>query len=203
MVSVALIDDHPAVRAGVEAMLAPVPDLQLIGSAAGEPEIWSLLNHHTPTVVVLDLHHPGRDGLALCLAIKHRPDPPAVVLYSAATPSGLTAAAAVAGTDAIVGKADPAAALINAIRTAALPHPTGLLLSAGLLAAAAAVLDPADHAILAMRLAGNRAEEIADTLRAPLPVIETRIQTIVNELMGRPATTHQRVLPVRGPLATT
>ena len=42
------------------------------------------------------------------------------------------AAAAVAGTDAIGGKADPAAALIHAIRTAALPHPAGLLLSAGL-----------------------------------------------------------------------
>jgi DNA-binding NarL/FixJ family response regulator len=183
MVSVALIDDHPAVRAGVEAMLAPVPDLRLVGAVAGEPEIWSLLSRCTPTVVVLDLHHPGRDGLALCLAIKHRPDPPAVVLYSATTPSGLAAAAAVAGTDAVVGKADPAAALINAIRTAALPHPAGLLLSAGLRAGAAAVLDPADHAILAMRLAGNRAEEIADTLRAPLPVIETRIQTIVNELI--------------------
>ncbi len=166
-------------------MLAPAPDLRLVGSAAGEPEIWTLLSRYAPAVVVLDLHHPGRDGLALCLAIKRQPDPPAVVLYSATVSRDLAAAAAVAGADAIVGKADPAAVLIEAIRAAALPHVAGFLLSAGPLAGAAAALDPADHAILAMRLAGNRADEIADTLRAPLPVIEARIQTIVNQLMGR------------------
>lgn len=187
MISVALIDDHPAVRAGVEVMLAPAPDLALVGSAAGEPEIWSLLSRWHPTVVVLDLHHPGRDGLALCLAIKQQPNPPAVVLYSAFTSRDLAAAAAVAGADGIVGKADPAAVLIEAIRAAALPHQAGLPESIGLMAAAAAVLDPADHAILAMRLAGNGAGEIAATLRLPLTVIEARIRTIVKELMWRAA----------------
>jgi len=184
-------------------MLAPATDLRLVGSAAGEPEIWTLLSRHTPNVVVLDLHHPGRDGLALCLAIKHGPNPPAVVLYSATVTGDLAAAAAVAGADAIVGKADPADALIDAIRAAAVPHPAGHLLGAGPLAGAAAALDPADHAILAMRLAGNRADEIADTLRAPIPAIEARIETIVNQLMGRatpadhtrPGSTQQSSLP--------
>lgn len=183
MISVALIDDHPAVRAGVEVMLAPQPDVQLVGAAAGEPEIWFLLQVAFPTVVVLDLHHPGRDGLALCLDIKRRSTPPAVVLYSASVTPGLAAAAAVAGADGIVGKAAPAEDLIAAIRAAAQPHEAGLLVRTGLMADAAAALDPADHGILAMRLAGNGASEIAATFRRPLREIEARIESIVRQLM--------------------
>ena len=61
-----------------------------------------------------DLHHPGRDGLALCLQIKRQPDAPAALLYSAYTPAALLVAAAVAGADAIVSKSSTAATLIEA-----------------------------------------------------------------------------------------
>jgi CheY-like chemotaxis protein len=44
--------------------------------------------------VVLDLHHPGRDGLRLCLAIKLQPHPPAVVIYSASNGDALVVTAA-------------------------------------------------------------------------------------------------------------
>jgi DNA-binding NarL/FixJ family response regulator len=164
-------------------MLAPAPDVQLVGSAAGEPEIWFLLQVARPNVVVLDLHHPGRDGLALCLDIKRRSTPPAVVLYSASVTPGLAAAAAVAGADGIVGKVAPPEDLIEAIRAAARPHEAGLLVRTGLMADAAAALDPADHGILAMRLAGNGAGEIAATFRRPLREIEARIESIVQQLM--------------------
>ena len=106
MIRVAFLDDHPAVRAGLQAILATEPDLRLVGSAAGEHELWPLLARTHPAVVILDLHHPGRDGLALCLQIKRQPAAPAVLLYSANTPAGLLVAAAVAGADAV--SANPA-----------------------------------------------------------------------------------------------
>src|SRR5205823_3698184 len=83
-------------RAGVAAILAPDPDLVLVGSAADEEELWPLLRRTRPSVVVLDLHHPGRNGLTLCLQIKRGLHPPAVVLYSATTPTELVVAGAVA-----------------------------------------------------------------------------------------------------------
>jgi DNA-binding NarL/FixJ family response regulator len=43
IVRVALLDDHPAIRAGLQAILATEPDLRLVGSAAGEHELWPLV----------------------------------------------------------------------------------------------------------------------------------------------------------------
>jgi DNA-binding NarL/FixJ family response regulator len=119
MIRVAFLDDHPAVRAGLHAILATEADLQVVGFAAGEHELWPLLQRTHPAIVVLDRHHPGRDGLALCLQIKRQPDPPAVVLYSAYTPAALIVAAAVAGADAILSKSSAAATLVEAIRAVA------------------------------------------------------------------------------------
>jgi DNA-binding NarL/FixJ family response regulator len=119
MIRVAVLDDHPAVRAGLEAILAREPDLIAVGSAADAEELWPLLRRTRPDVVVLDVHHPGPDGLALCLDIKRGLHAPAVVLYPAATPDALVVAAAVAGVDAIVGKSSSSRALLEAIREVA------------------------------------------------------------------------------------
>jgi len=113
MIRVAFLDDHTAVRAGVQAILAREADMQLVGFAAPEHTLWPLLERTHPAIVVVDLHHPGRDGLALCLQIKRQPDPPAVLLYSAQA-SALAVAAAVAGADAIVNKSAGAAILSKA-----------------------------------------------------------------------------------------
>jgi DNA-binding NarL/FixJ family response regulator len=181
-IRVALLDDHPAVRAGLEAILAPQPDLRLVGFAAGEHDLWPLLERTRPTVVVLDLHHPGRDGLALSLQIKRQPDPPAVVLYSAYTPADLIVAAAVAGADAIVSKSSAAAVLVEAIRTVARNPLTLPPVTPQMKANAAARLDPADHAILAMRVAGDSPVEIAATLGVPDAAVARRIAAIVSTL---------------------
>jgi DNA-binding NarL/FixJ family response regulator len=128
------------------------------------------------------LHDPGRDGLALCLELKRRPNPPGVVLYSANTPAALVVAAAVAGADAIVGKSSTASALIETIRTvAAQPsHDPGV--TPRMRADAAAKLDPRDRAILAMRGAGTPPVEIAAKLGVPAARIARRIAEIVARL---------------------
>jgi DNA-binding NarL/FixJ family response regulator len=179
---VALLDDHPAVRAGVKAILAPQTDLHLAGCASNEAELWPMLERTEPIVAILDLHHPGRDGLALCLELKRRPNPPGVVLYSANTRPALVVAAAVAGADAIVGKSSPAAALVEAIRTVAGNRRTIPPITPRMRADAAAKLDPRDHAILAMRVADTPPAEIAATLGVPAARIARRIATIVARL---------------------
>jgi DNA-binding NarL/FixJ family response regulator len=187
MIRVALLDDQPAVRAGLDAILAPLPDLQLVGSAGGEPELWPLLERARPAVVILDVHHPGRDGLALCLRIKRRPAPPAVVIYSADTPPALTVAAAVAGADAIVNTSSAAATLVETIRAVARDPRTLPPISPRMKADAAARLDPTDHAILAMRVAGESPVDIAATLGVPDARIAHRIAAIVSALEPVPS----------------
>jgi DNA-binding NarL/FixJ family response regulator len=182
MISVALLDDHPAVRVGLEAIFARELDLQLVGFAAAEPELWTLLERTHPAVIVLDLHHPGRDGLALCLQIKRRPDPPAVVLYSARTPTTLIVAGAVAGVDATVSKSSAVATLLRSIRQVTSGRLPAAPISSQMKAEAAARLDPADHAILAMRIAGESPVDIAATLGVPDARMADRIAAIVSVL---------------------
>jgi DNA-binding NarL/FixJ family response regulator len=182
MTYVALLDDHPAVRAGVQAILALQPGLHLVGCASNEDELWPMLERTHPIVAILDLHHPGRDGLALCLELKRRPNPPGVVLYSANTPATLVVAAAVAGAGAIVGKSSTAAALVEAIRTVAGNRRTIPPITPRMRADAAAKLDPRDHAILAMRVADTPPVEIAATLGVPAARIARRIAAIVARL---------------------
>jgi DNA-binding NarL/FixJ family response regulator len=182
MVRVAVLDDQPAVRAGLQVILATEPDLQLVGFAADERALWRLLERTHPALVVLDLHHPGRDGLALCLLIERQPVPPAVLVYAAHTPAALIVAAAVADADAIVSKSSASAVLVEAIRSLARdPHPMSAI-SPRMKADAAERLDPADHAILAMRVAGESPVEIAATLRVPEPAIAKRITAIIAKL---------------------
>jgi DNA-binding NarL/FixJ family response regulator len=182
MIRVAFLDDHPAVRAGLQAILSTEPDLQVVGFAAGEHELWPLVRETRPAVMILDLHHPGRDGLALCLRIKRQPDPPAVVLYSGYTTGALVVAAAVVGAGAVVSKSSTAASLVEAIRAVARNPRIIPPITSQMKAEAAAMLDPADHAILAMRVAGDSLVEIAATLGVPEATIAHRIAAMVAEL---------------------
>ncbi|MGH2920154.1 MAG: response regulator [Solirubrobacteraceae bacterium] len=195
MIRVAVLDDHPAVRAGVQAILAPQPDLIAVGSAADEEQVWPLLRRTRPDVIVLDVHHPGRDGLALCLDIKRRIQPPAIVLYPASMPDALLVAAVVAGADAVVAKSSSTGALLEAIREVA-RAPRTLPISHHMRVRAAARLDAADHAILAMRLAGDSGADIGAVLGLPPSEIAARIAAIVAALASAgPSSTEPRREP--------
>lgn len=94
----------------------------------------------------------------------------------------LTVAAAVAGVDAVVAKSDPPLVLLEAIREAACDGHSELAVRLRAQARAAARLDPADHAILAMRLAGNAWADIADTLQLSDSAVAERGAGIVIRL---------------------
>ena len=61
MIRIAYLDDHPATRAGLEAILDPPVDLIPVGGAATEHELWPLLTRTRPDVLLVDYHHPGSD----------------------------------------------------------------------------------------------------------------------------------------------
>jgi DNA-binding NarL/FixJ family response regulator len=193
MIRVAVLDDHPAVRPGLQAILAPEPDLIPVGSAANDEQVWPLLRDSRPNVIVLDVQHPGRDGVALCWEIKRGSRAPAVVIYSATTPAVLVVAAAVAGVDAVVSKSSSNGALLEAIRAVANPTRRLLPVTPRMKAEAATRLDPSDHAILAMRLAGHTLADIAETLWLPVPAIAERIAAIVAALASSADRTRESV----------
>jgi DNA-binding NarL/FixJ family response regulator len=61
---VMIADDHPIVREGLRAVLAALPDFDLVGSAASGREAVDLAAQCRPDVIVMDLHMPELDGAA-------------------------------------------------------------------------------------------------------------------------------------------
>ena len=56
-------DDHPTFRAGLRAVLAAAPDLELVGEAGTGTEAVALAAELRPDLVVMDVHMPGLDGI--------------------------------------------------------------------------------------------------------------------------------------------
>lgn len=64
MIRLFLVDDHPVVRSGIRALLAPEPNLEIVGEASHGQELLDKLPATRTDVVVLDICMPVLDGLA-------------------------------------------------------------------------------------------------------------------------------------------
>jgi DNA-binding NarL/FixJ family response regulator len=121
MIRVLVVDDHPVVRAGLEAVLRAEPGIVPIGAAVGPKDALALVRRAQPDVVLLDARLGPHDGLDVCRRLLAEPSPPAVLVISANVDGELDAAARAAGARGAVDKATDLHALFDAIRLAARP----------------------------------------------------------------------------------
>jgi DNA-binding NarL/FixJ family response regulator len=158
-----LVDDHPAVRAGLRGLLEDDELLHVAATAATAREGFEAIADLRPALVVADLHLPDDDGLSLCLRTRTLPQAPEVVVYTAFPDPGLAVRAVIAGAAAVVAKATSPRRLLAVLRAAGAGHvrPT---LDPGALRAAGERLDPEDLPILGMLAHGVPTGEIAGTL---------------------------------------
>src|SRR5436305_1566052 len=116
-IRVIVVDDHEAVRAGLERVLDRAPDLEPVAGLADDRDVVSLVDRDGGVdVAVLDYDLERGDGLSLCWRLKQRARAPAVVIYSGYAGPSLAFAAKVAQADAVVSKADPVEELLSTIR---------------------------------------------------------------------------------------
>jgi DNA-binding NarL/FixJ family response regulator len=118
MIRVLVVDDHPVLRAGLEAVLRAEPGFVCVGGAEDGETMWRLLRRARPDVVVLDHRLGQEDGIELCRALRAEPQPPSVLLYTADPGAALERAALAAGASGLVDKAVDVGALFDAIRVA-------------------------------------------------------------------------------------
>ena len=119
MIRVLVVDDHPVLRAGLEAVLRAEPGFLPVGGAADGREFHELLGRTGADVVILDRHLEGEDGLEICRELRSGPDPPEVILYTADSDAGLEAAAHAAGAFTVIEKGANVDRLFDAVRLAA------------------------------------------------------------------------------------
>jgi DNA-binding NarL/FixJ family response regulator len=70
MIRVLVVDDHPVLRAGLEAVLRVEPGFVCVGVAEDGASMVQALDRTAPDVVVLDRHLGDADGLELCAEVR-------------------------------------------------------------------------------------------------------------------------------------
>jgi DNA-binding NarL/FixJ family response regulator len=154
-----IVDDHPAVRAGLRGLIDDEEGLRVAATAASASEGFEAIADVRPAVALIDLSLPDDDGLSLCLRIRSLPEPPRVIIYSAHADILLEVLARIAGAEAVVPKSAPPQVLLDALRGG--PQAP---LDPRALRAVGARLSTDDLAILGMLAHGGGDEEIAATL---------------------------------------
>jgi DNA-binding NarL/FixJ family response regulator len=69
-IRVMIVDDHEVVRAGVSAILAAQPSIEVVAEAGSGAEAIRCYRQHRPDVTLLDLTMPDMDGIETLRAIR-------------------------------------------------------------------------------------------------------------------------------------
>ena len=69
-IRVMLVDDHPAFRTGLAALIENEPDLKVVAEAGNGTEALQIFQERLPDVVLMDLRLPGMGGVETTMAIR-------------------------------------------------------------------------------------------------------------------------------------
>ena len=163
-IGVLVVDDHPAVRAGVWRLLDDQPDLRVaapVSTAIAAVDAVDAEIH----VAVVDYHLGDRTGLWLARRLSQGESPPRVLVYSAFSDDALTVAAVIAGVDGLLGKSAIGEELCLAVRQLARGERYLPVISPTVARAMSARVDPRLRPIFMMLVQDIPAARIVEALR--------------------------------------
>ncbi len=181
-IAVLVVDDHPAVRAGLRALIDAEQDMRAVGEASDEFTLMPALHRFEPDVVLLDYQLPGTNGIALCRRVKASMTPPRVVIYSSFVAQSMAVPARIAGADALVDKGVAPRDLAATIRRVAVGDGGVPEVTPESMALAADLLLAEDLPILGMLTNSVTPRDIATTLNISVEELDHRTQRILEVL---------------------
>ena len=183
MIRVVIVDDHPALRAGLQTVLESEPGIVFAGESSGEEEsLWPLLKRVEPDLILLDYHLPRGDGLQLCYRIKQQIPAPRVIIFSAYASPELMLPAQLAHADGLMNKGIGARELFETIRRVAKGERLIGEPSAAVLRETMGRVPEADRALTGMLLDGASEQEIARSTRQELKDVRHAVQRVLSTL---------------------
>ncbi len=126
VIKVLLADDEAMIRAGVRAILAAAPDMEVVAEAGDGHEAVELARAHRPDVALLDIRMPGLDGLGAAAELRRAAPDVAVVMLTTFSEDEYIIRALDSGASGFLLKAGDPYELMAAIRAA---HGGGAFLS--------------------------------------------------------------------------
>ncbi|MFF5126401.1 response regulator [Streptomyces syringium] len=115
-VRVLVADDEAMVRAGIRAILARDPHVEVVAEAGDGNEALALTRRHRPDVVLLDIQMPGLDGLTAVARLRREPTTAGVIMLTTFGQDEYITRALEEGADGFLLKADDPRELLNGVR---------------------------------------------------------------------------------------
>ena len=113
--TVALVDDHPVFRQGLRALLAPEPDLEIVGEAADVRGACAIADQTKPTVMVIDVALPDGDGITVTQDILRHSPRTRVFALTMHTGEFFVSRALTAGVSGYATKSQPPNEIVSAV----------------------------------------------------------------------------------------
>ena len=195
MIRVLIVDQHLAFRDALAIRLQTEPDLAVLAKAHSAEFASSVLVGRSADVILLDADLPDHSAIAFCSEMMRRPDPPRIVMLSAASEPERIVAAVRAGAAAWVRKDESIDHLLSVIRgvvrgeTWLPPRELGVVLhlliedqdhrrdSDDLLAA----LTPREREVLLLLVEGVGRKEVANRLQLSANTVRTHLHSLMSK----------------------
>jgi len=115
-IAILLVDDHPALRAGLRSLLSAEPGISVIGGAASGEEAYTRYREFRPDVVIMDLFMQGYGGLEAIHHIRHFDGQARILVYSICATEVMVNRALAAGALGYVTKGSNTEFLVQGVR---------------------------------------------------------------------------------------
>lgn len=189
IIRVFVVDDHPVVREGLQALFARYLDCKIIGEAADGLTAVTSFAALRPDVALIDLRLPGQSGIEAIRAI--RATHPKAGLIAITSFDGDTDArnALAAGANGFLFKGAPGAEVHDAVRAV---HAGGSWISSETAALLSATdgsgLSAREGEVIGLVAEGLRNLEIAERLCLSLSTVKCHVNSIMEKLDARDRT---------------
>jgi DNA-binding NarL/FixJ family response regulator len=184
-----VIDDHEALRGGLEVLLAQAGH-EVVGTAGNMAAAIDVVEHGEPDIALVDIRLPDGSGIDLTRQLLQRRPDLAIVLYTGDADAELLYEGLDSGARGYALKAGSMEELLAAIRQVAEggsyvdPRLDRILLSPRA-TARVPQLSPRERQIMHLMAEGNTAEQIGGKITVSVETVRTHVRNVIRKLQAR------------------
>jgi len=186
LIRVFVIDDHPLMLEATRILLAFHADIAVVGTAGTGSEALRLIAELQPTVLVLDLRLPDMSGIEVARRVRATFPSIALLVLTGYDDISYVQAMLQIGVQGYLPKTATGPEIVAAVRTIT-SGGTAFHPKIPLPGRSISLDNLSDREVQVARLlvAGQRNQEMADTLKVSLKTIEFHVSNILSKLMVR------------------
>ena len=189
-IRILVVDDHPVVCAGIEALMTGHADMVVVARAANGREAIQHFRTHRPDITLMDIQMPEMGGLDALIAIRNESPEARIIMLTTYAGDAQVMRAIKAGAQGYLLKSALSRELLDTVRAV---HAGKKALSAEASYevaehAADDTLTPAEIRVLQLIAKGNANKEIAEHLSISEETVKGQVRNILSKLDAKDRT---------------